>query len=169
MNSDRRVVQVRTSASASDFWARERMSRDILSDFRVRVISQEQPRILTPYGCQGPPFMRPDPRRDFGPHADLNPLLDRDLNADLRPKCKPKLNPIFPPPRCDSPTAARPTNAQTIERKVFGAALREAENAHADVHKLRRQNTKLENQVLRLLNINAMLAREMAQQARNVS
>ena len=145
---DHKVVQVRTSRSAQDFWSRERNEYDEVSpDFRVL-----PPNTNTPYGRQLPPFSNIPNRQ----------LSNRQL---------PPLFPNFPSSPTHSYSVLQPTNSRVIERHVLCIDIRNADkNAHSILSEnaqLRQDKKCLERQVKSLLNINYHLTKEMVESNEN--
>ena len=70
---DSRLVHVRTSSSARDFWCRPRENESVSPDFRVRRNAASPPQFDTPFGRQQRPVVPPVPptRRILGTSREV--------------------------------------------------------------------------------------------------
>lgn len=85
---DNRLVPIRKSSSARDFWSRLRdEEKDVSPDFKVRNANKEESFILppntdTPFGRQDPPFSRK--RQPLKPITNNSRVIERKvLTTDI--------------------------------------------------------------------------------------
>ena len=128
-----RLVHVRTSVSAQDFWTRERAPTEVSPDFRIL-----PPNTDTPYG------------RQRSPHSGHKSFVSLRLSPGS----------LSRPPLLALP--ANMQGSRVVEKQVLSREIADHECVYTENARLRRANQRLELQVRNLLHINAALSKEMA-------